>query len=419
MPISKTTEKHDEKYWLEFYKRLKNIIVNEISEDIKQLFKTDKIEIERAESPQGNIVKYIIECLQNSDILISILTDKNVNVFYELGIRHAIRNNTIMLNQKDQNIPFDLTNYGVGLYRENVRYKDIQKELLKRFKLIALNKNKSDNPVSEFLKRKEISEKPISIKKHRIIDYEKIFDIQELTANLKKYVQLVVDFKINSLGKNVGINYLKYQKYLFHQKENGIINHLPYIISPRNRIKTEPYIEYNSKVSYYNVSNWHVLDKLYFYENKITYSSIELADDNEFISLTTYIPFLSITYILFLLKELHTNEDLNCDIDISIRILHNCPVKISKVDSPWKNEFYKLESGLLDIYNLGENNSIETKIKSFLRNDIYDFFSLILTLFSSSNTTSIHPYMTINELDFNNKFNDIFKSSRDYIKGIM
>jgi len=151
MPISKTTEKHTKKYWNDFYSRIKKTIETNLKDEIYKLFKTNTIKIFRAETPQGNIVKDIINNLNSADIVIAILTDTNPNVFYELGIRHSLSNHTIMLSQEEQKIPFDLSNYGVVLYKEHRRYTIIEKELLKRLNIIAQKKDIVDSPVKDFL----------------------------------------------------------------------------------------------------------------------------------------------------------------------------------------------------------------------------------------------------------------------------
>lgn len=68
----------------------------------------------------GSITKDIIDFLANSDLIIADLTDLNPNVFYELGVRHALRGSgTIMLldEERTQEIPFDLTAYRVIKYK--------------------------------------------------------------------------------------------------------------------------------------------------------------------------------------------------------------------------------------------------------------------------------------------------------------
>ena len=152
MPFSQTTEKHTEKYWDEFYKSIYQIIKEKNFNIIKSLFGVDDFELYRASAPQGNIVKGIIKDLIESDIVISILTDHNPNVFYELGIRHTQPNkNTIMLCEDVISIPFDLKNYGVGIYKDNTRRSSkIEQELIKRFKEIASNLSNPDNPFLDF-----------------------------------------------------------------------------------------------------------------------------------------------------------------------------------------------------------------------------------------------------------------------------
>ncbi|MBC6950141.1 DUF1566 domain-containing protein [candidate division KSB1 bacterium] len=58
-----------------------------------------------------NIHRDIIEYIFSSDAIIADLTDWNPNVFYELGVAHAVANKTIMIVQKGQELPFDIHNY--------------------------------------------------------------------------------------------------------------------------------------------------------------------------------------------------------------------------------------------------------------------------------------------------------------------
>lgn len=58
-----------------------------------------------------NIHRDIIEYIFSSDAVIADLTDWNPNVFYELGVAHAIANKTVMIVQAGQKLPFDIHNY--------------------------------------------------------------------------------------------------------------------------------------------------------------------------------------------------------------------------------------------------------------------------------------------------------------------
>lgn len=62
----------------------------------------------------------IINNIENSDIVIAVLTDFNSNVWYELGIRHTLRTGTIMLLQEGQKVPFDIIDFGIIFYKDSI-----------------------------------------------------------------------------------------------------------------------------------------------------------------------------------------------------------------------------------------------------------------------------------------------------------
>jgi hypothetical protein len=68
----------------------------------------------------GSITKDIIEGIMDSDIVIADLSGRNPNVFYELGIAHASGNKTIMTSQSMEDVPFDIANYRIVLYKRSL-----------------------------------------------------------------------------------------------------------------------------------------------------------------------------------------------------------------------------------------------------------------------------------------------------------
>ena len=64
----------------------------------------------------GNIIKDILVNLNRADVVIADLTDRNPNVFYELGVRHALRNATVLITQNIDHVPFDLQHYALVKY---------------------------------------------------------------------------------------------------------------------------------------------------------------------------------------------------------------------------------------------------------------------------------------------------------------
>lgn len=74
----------------------------------------------RVDELQGpfNINRKIIEYLFSSDAIIADLTGWNPNVFYEMGVAHTLDNKTLMIIQKKDQLPFDVSNYRCLIYEQ-------------------------------------------------------------------------------------------------------------------------------------------------------------------------------------------------------------------------------------------------------------------------------------------------------------
>lgn len=158
MPMSDTyylgESTHNRKYWDDFYEKLEHILEIDRRDEISKLFDVQQLVITRAETPQGNMVDFIIEQLASAHIVIAVLTDQNKNVMYELGIRHCISDkHSLMLIEEGQKIPFDLSNYGVGCYRDSNGQSNVDEKLMERLRLVAAHSERADNPVQDFASR--------------------------------------------------------------------------------------------------------------------------------------------------------------------------------------------------------------------------------------------------------------------------
>lgn len=65
----------------------------------------------------GGIMDKVRENILKAGIIIAELSEKNPNVYYELGLSHAIGKNVIMLSQGLDSIPFDLKHLKMVLYK--------------------------------------------------------------------------------------------------------------------------------------------------------------------------------------------------------------------------------------------------------------------------------------------------------------
>lgn len=64
----------------------------------------------------GSVVEQIWEQIEKSKVLLAELTDKNANVFYELGLAHAARKPVVFTAGRVDDVPFDLRHLRVIVY---------------------------------------------------------------------------------------------------------------------------------------------------------------------------------------------------------------------------------------------------------------------------------------------------------------
>jgi len=78
------------------------------------------------------IIEDIWEYIQKAQILIADLTGRNPNVFYELGVAHAIGKKVILITQNMKDVPFDLRHYRCIIYEDSISGADKLREGLKK-----------------------------------------------------------------------------------------------------------------------------------------------------------------------------------------------------------------------------------------------------------------------------------------------
>lgn len=98
-------------------------------------------------SSTGSINRNVLQHIYNADVVVADLTDLNPNVFYELGVRHSLRDGTILLALKGTKLPFDISDLKVIFYEDKVggektAIPQIQ-QLLERF----MEEKAQDSPV--------------------------------------------------------------------------------------------------------------------------------------------------------------------------------------------------------------------------------------------------------------------------------
>lgn len=119
----------------------------------------ERIECHRADkiARPGEIISHVIESLVESDIVIADLSERNPNVFYELGVRHAMNNNTILIADDLDDIPFDLRALRTVVYRyEPESMLALKSSIEKAISEIVQEPDRIDNPVRRFLYNRDV-----------------------------------------------------------------------------------------------------------------------------------------------------------------------------------------------------------------------------------------------------------------------
>jgi hypothetical protein len=105
----------------------------------------------------GSIDYQMYKELYNADLVIADLSTANVNAFYELGIRHALRSRTtIVISEDKYSYPFDLNHIKITSYShlgEAIDYEEVERfrEVLGKTIDTVLNIDDPDSPVYSHL----------------------------------------------------------------------------------------------------------------------------------------------------------------------------------------------------------------------------------------------------------------------------
>jgi len=118
-------------------------------------------DVSRADSllHQQNILQDVVQGIMKADVVVADLTANNPNVFYELGLSHALGIPTVLIAQSITDVPFDLRSYKIHIYETHFNQIKKLKKFLRRIGEEHL-KGTVDyrNPVSDFSPRAPLVE---------------------------------------------------------------------------------------------------------------------------------------------------------------------------------------------------------------------------------------------------------------------
>lgn len=81
---------------------------------------------------QGDLLSHILRLIARSRLIIANIDGRNPNVFYELGLAHALDKTTVLVGQSQFDIPFDLRTKKLVLYDDQADLHQLLRKELAR-----------------------------------------------------------------------------------------------------------------------------------------------------------------------------------------------------------------------------------------------------------------------------------------------
>jgi hypothetical protein len=106
---------------------------NRVWDKLKNVIERKSLKCDRADSLYGhNVLEDIWKAINEAEVLVADVTNKNPNVFYEIGLAHSLGKRVILITQNIDDIPFDFRGYRHLVYEDNVDgFKILENELSK------------------------------------------------------------------------------------------------------------------------------------------------------------------------------------------------------------------------------------------------------------------------------------------------
>jgi hypothetical protein len=93
----------------------------------------------------GSIIQDVREAINEADVIVADCTGRNANVFYEIGIAHTLRKDTILISQTMDDVPFDVKHMHVIGYSYTPRGMSEFEDKLKKIVLAVLPTRRQDS----------------------------------------------------------------------------------------------------------------------------------------------------------------------------------------------------------------------------------------------------------------------------------
>jgi O-acetyl-ADP-ribose deacetylase (regulator of RNase III) len=160
-------------------------------------------EIERS----GSIHRDMFEHVAQDEVAIVDLTNLNANVFYELGVRHALKKNvTVLIQAEGTNIPFNIQGQRIIKYPAPGSDFTETRSSITKFIMNGLKNQVTDSPVSEVLESLKGNDKSKAINEIETYCYKlkgnQVKRIAVITGDIMDHPEKI-DIWVNSENTNM------------------------------------------------------------------------------------------------------------------------------------------------------------------------------------------------------------------------
>lgn len=193
------------------------------AEKLKEMIDIECVRCDEIEE-SGSIHEKMFQQIYNADIVIVDISTANANVYYELGVRHALTKGvTVLIRRKGTNIPFNIQGLQVVEYDQG-RFSSIEqaKSKIQQMILNGLQHRRNDSPVHSVLELNiERDGKPIE---------ETKFHDWRVNENPKMSIGLVTgDIQNVTKGIDVWVNSENTNMQMARPFENSISGIIRYL----------------------------------------------------------------------------------------------------------------------------------------------------------------------------------------------
>lgn len=193
----------------------------------------------------GSITRDIVEGIVDAEVVIADLTGQNPNVFYELGISHAVGNKTIMTSQSLSDVPFDVRSYRVLIYEQTLTgCRKLASNLDKALKELLAALDRTSNPVQEVV----TSRSPLKLR--RKTPLVKYVDLMNLPKRMRDwlhdngiiYAEDVANIDLQALAVTPGIGSESLGRFIRQVMQNDLYHDAEVLnaVMLKHRISSKP-----------------------------------------------------------------------------------------------------------------------------------------------------------------------------------